>query len=76
MTGANKDSLPIRPAEPVDPAGPQSRSLGEALQRFGIALDPEKVEVLDAYREALWKWNEKMSRSAWKMSRVHWPATA
>lgn len=39
----------------------ESSNLEEALQRHAIALDPECVAPLDAYREALWAWNEQLN---------------
>ena len=40
---------------------PPARDLTEALARCGISLEPGVVERLDAYRAALWEWNEKLN---------------
>lgn len=36
-------------------------TLAEALTDAGIDLPPEQVEQLDAYRQLLWAWNERMN---------------
>ncbi len=46
---------------PEAPLQSESQSLPEALERYQIALDSEWVSPLDAYREALWQWNEQIN---------------
>lgn len=36
-------------------------TLAEALAAHDIELAPEQVELLDRYREALWRWNEQLN---------------
>ncbi len=40
---------------------PPSESLVEALARCGLQLDDAVVNQLDAYRAALWRWNEQLN---------------
>jgi 16S rRNA (guanine527-N7)-methyltransferase len=40
---------------------PSPGSMSELLKSAGIEVPPERVEVLDRYREALWAWNEKLN---------------
>ena len=40
---------------------PPSQTLAEALGRCDLQLDAEVVAQLDAYRAALWRWNEKLN---------------
>jgi len=40
---------------------PADEDLQSALARHGIELPPEQVEQLDAYRELLWSWNERLN---------------
>jgi 16S rRNA (guanine527-N7)-methyltransferase len=61
MTDTNHPSTTSESPQPVGPVEPESKSLGQALERFGIVLAPECVTTLDAYREALWHWNEKLN---------------
>jgi len=42
------------PTDPFD-------TLQEGLQDFGLTLEPDTIETLDRYREALWKWNEQLN---------------
>ena len=55
------------PAEASDQAGDppattaDDRPLAEVLAKHEFALSEEQVELLDAYRQELWAWNEKMN---------------
>jgi 16S rRNA (guanine527-N7)-methyltransferase len=40
---------------------PPTKSLAEAAQLFGIALEPEILEGVDRYVKVLWEWNEKIN---------------
>ena len=40
---------------------PESTTLEESLLRYDIALDPPCMALLDAYRAALWEWNEQLN---------------
>ncbi|WP_350211367.1 16S rRNA (guanine(527)-N(7))-methyltransferase RsmG [Botrimarina sp.] len=44
-------------SENAPPAG----SLAEAVAAFGLDVPEPSVELLDAYREQLWSWNEKLN---------------
>lgn len=44
----------------IEPA-PESDSLAAALARHQIELPEETVRGLDAYRQELWKWNERLN---------------
>ncbi|MEQ8848356.1 MAG: 16S rRNA (guanine(527)-N(7))-methyltransferase RsmG [Botrimarina sp.] len=46
-----------RLSENAPPAG----SLAEAVAAFGLDVPEPSVELLDAYREQLWSWNEKLN---------------
>ncbi len=48
------------PVAPV-PEAPEAESLSEALAAVGMELPEEQVEQLDAYRQQLWAWNEKLN---------------
>jgi len=41
--------------------GLPSQTLAEALRRCSLQLDTDVVVRLDAYREALWRWNEQLN---------------
>ncbi len=43
------------------PEGPQSATLQEALDRYGIALPADQVAKLDEYCRLLWDWNTKIN---------------
>lgn len=45
----------------MDSAPNESTSLAEALAKSGIELPPDVVERIDAYRQTLWDWNEKIN---------------
>lgn len=45
---------------PVD-SHPVAASLSEALAAVGMELPDDQIERLDAYRKALWSWNEKLN---------------
>lgn len=47
--------------DPTQPELPASRNLQEALLRWEIALEPDTIALLDAYRSALWGWNEQLN---------------
>jgi 16S rRNA (guanine527-N7)-methyltransferase len=36
-------------------------TLAEALAAYSIELAPEQIELLDHYRESLWRWNEQLN---------------
>jgi 16S rRNA (guanine527-N7)-methyltransferase len=36
-------------------------TLAEALAAYNIVLAPEQVELLDCYRQTLWRWNEQLN---------------
>jgi 16S rRNA (guanine527-N7)-methyltransferase len=36
-------------------------TLAEALAAYNIVLAPEQVELLDRYRQTLWRWNEQLN---------------
>ncbi|MEQ8838358.1 MAG: class I SAM-dependent methyltransferase, partial [Lacipirellulaceae bacterium] len=40
---------------------PEFQKLTEALAHFEIELEPSQVELLDRYREVLWRTNETMN---------------
>ncbi|MCC6493973.1 MAG: 16S rRNA (guanine(527)-N(7))-methyltransferase RsmG [Pirellulales bacterium] len=40
---------------------PQPTTLAEALAARAITLSAEQIELLDRYRRALWRWNEKLN---------------
>ncbi len=61
MADDNTPSSPSERPEPAGPTEPESESLIEALEKFDIALEPECMAPLDAYRAALWQWNEKLN---------------
>jgi 16S rRNA (guanine527-N7)-methyltransferase len=47
------------PPETIDL--PESQTLQEELLRHDIHLEPDCIETLDAYRQALWTWNESIN---------------
>lgn len=44
-----------------DDSAAEFATLAEALAAHGIELEPERVELLDRYRAALWRWNEQLN---------------
>jgi 16S rRNA (guanine527-N7)-methyltransferase len=40
---------------------PDELTLAAVLNRHGIELEPDQVELLDRYAQALWAWNEKLN---------------
>jgi 16S rRNA (guanine527-N7)-methyltransferase len=63
MTADNHPSPDLSSSDlPQDPPHPaDSRSLAEALKRCELELEPQIYNGLDAYREALWRWNEQLN---------------
>lgn len=49
------------PDEPTSALSPAANSLAEALTQAGIELPDAQVAQLDAYRQLLWAWNERMN---------------
>jgi 16S rRNA (guanine527-N7)-methyltransferase len=39
----------------------QSAQLAEKLAEYGLELPPDRLELLDRYRAALWRWNEQLN---------------
>ena len=55
------DDQPERQSPPEQPAPPEHESLAAALAAHRIDLEPAQIELLDRYREALWRWNEQLN---------------
>ncbi len=53
--------LPPEPEPPLPEPLPEPQSLAEALDLQGIELPADQIAGLDAYRELLWDWNEKLN---------------
>lgn len=43
------------------PEPQQATSLAEAIQWAGLEIPSDRIELLDAYRQLLWDWNEKIN---------------
>ena len=52
---------PADSSEPLSEPQPESTSLAEAIERAGLELPDDQIEQLDAYRQLLWEWNEKIN---------------
>ncbi len=53
-------SFPLeQPTLNHDPQPPEN--LSQAILQAGIELEPERLELLDRYRAALWRWNEQLN---------------
>jgi len=59
MTANREPSLPDLAEK--DFARPPSQTLAEALHRCDLQLETQVVARLDAYRAALWRWNEQLN---------------
>ncbi len=54
--------LPIKLEQPTlddDPSTPET--LQQALLEANLQLEPGQIELLDRYRESLWRWNEQLN---------------
>ncbi len=60
MPNHSRTNIP-EPAYNVGSTPPTLERLAAALNERGIAADASQLELLDRYRDALWRWNEQIN---------------